>query len=233
MALGTRTLQGVTGLFALGAAAVATNLVLLQPSGGDARASRFGVSAQSGIETAAIIAAEMAEADPMAAIAPPAIRQRLVVAPPVADDRDTIRAIQEALNAKGYATGGTDGIAGPVTQAAILAYEMDQGLMLTAEPSERLLHMIMRGPVSPADRAGLASATPGRKAEALIRRVQDSLRTLGYGPRDADGRLSAATVAAIRSFERQNGLPDTGRISGDLVARLFGVMRSASAGELR
>ncbi|MDX2308483.1 MAG: peptidoglycan-binding domain-containing protein [Hyphomicrobium sp.] len=228
MALGTRTIQSVMTLFVVSTGAVATNLVFLQSGSGGGRYGGLAYSDAYGLETAAIVAAEMAEGAANARMATPEVHQRLIVTPPGASDSDTIRAIQSALNAKGYTTGGTDGVSGPVTQAAILAYETDQGLMLTAEPSERLLHLIVRGDVPIADRVSASSMTPGPKADALIRRVQDALASLGYKPGASNGRLGAETVTAIRAFERQNNLPDTGRISGDLVARLFVAARDVA-----
>jgi peptidoglycan hydrolase-like protein with peptidoglycan-binding domain len=147
----------------------------------------------------------------------PGITQKVVVAPPAGELKETTRAIQVALAAKGYETGGTDGIAGPVTQAAILAYEVDTGLPLTAEPSDDLLAKIKEGRRGASAAAGSA---PGVKAEALIRSVQTQLAKLGYKVGRADGRLGEATIAAIRAFEKQQAMPDTGRISGDLVTRL-------------
>jgi peptidoglycan hydrolase-like protein with peptidoglycan-binding domain len=147
----------------------------------------------------------------------PGIGQRVVVTPPGTDLRQVTRDIQSALAARGYETGGTDGIAGPVTQAAILAYETDNGLPLTAEPSETLLQTIKEGRRVALTGGALA---PGPKADALIRSVQTSLAKLGYKAGGADGRLGEATIAAIRAFEKQQAMPDTGRISGDLVTRL-------------
>jgi peptidoglycan hydrolase-like protein with peptidoglycan-binding domain len=148
----------------------------------------------------------------------PGIAQRVLVSPPgTADPTQTTRAVQMALAAKGYETGGTDGIAGPVTQAAILAYEVDNGLPLTAEPSDVLLAKIKDGRRGTATAASLA---PGPKADALIRSVQVSLGKLGYKVGRADGRLGETTIAAIRAFEKQQAMPDTGRISGDLLTRL-------------
>jgi peptidoglycan hydrolase-like protein with peptidoglycan-binding domain len=68
--------------------------------------------------------------------------------------------------------------------------------------------------------ATAASLAPGPKADALIRSVQVSLGKLGYKVGRADGRLGESTIAAIRAFEKQQAMPDTGRISGDLLTRL-------------
>jgi len=234
-----------TALFCLLSAGVALNLTVMQP------AQRHDALAHDSMwgavkETAALAAPEIDAAGagllqlpakqatgPVAGGAgpiTPGIVQRVVVSPPVADPREVTRAIQTALAAKSYETGGKDGLAGPVTQAAILAYEIDNGLPLTAEPSEALLQVIKEGRRGPATTAVLV---PGPKAEALIRSVQASLSKLGYTVGRADGRLGEATIAAIRAFEKQQAMPDTGRISGDLVSRLTRLGTTARTADQR
>jgi peptidoglycan hydrolase-like protein with peptidoglycan-binding domain len=187
-------------------------------------------------ETAALVVPEI-DRQPAAGPTPggsapvmPGVVQRLVVEPPATDRRELVRSVQTALSAKGYATGGTDGLAGPVTQAAILAYEIDHGLPLTADPSETLLRKIEEGGRGPGGAAGLV---PGPKAETLIRSVQQSLAKLGYPVGKVDGRLGEATIGAIREFERQQSMPDTGRISGDLLTRLTRLSATPRAADRR
>lgn len=58
----------------------------------------------------------------------------------------TTFAIQERLNSFGYNAGVPDGMSGPNTRAAILRFQIDQGIAPTGEPSEALLqYMIQRG----------------------------------------------------------------------------------------
>jgi len=224
-----------TALFVLLTAAVAVNLTVLQPLPG--QPSRIAARDWDGgavRETAALIVPEI-DARPQTgpAVTPgvaPGVAQRLVVSPPQADPREITRAIQAALAARNYETGGTDGIAGPVTQAAILAYEIDHQLPLTAEPTEALLRQIEEGG---SGRASGASAVPGPKAEALIRSVQVALARLGYPVGKPDGRLGEMTIAAIRQFERQQAMPDTGRISGDLLTRLSRLSAAPRTAERR
>ncbi|MHA7876600.1 lytic murein transglycosylase [Roseivivax sp.] len=49
------------------------------------------------------------------------------------------RRLQERLTARGFDTGGTDGVIGPKTTEAIRAYQAAQGLAVTGEPSQALL----------------------------------------------------------------------------------------------
>lgn len=148
------------------------------------------------------------------------VRPEAVVAEAGAGDHvETTRAIQRELQQRGYLSGAADGVPGLVTRAAIMAYEHDNGLPLTAEPSEDLLKRILLG----------ASALPAKpatgkekrvQAEMLVRTVQQALSGLGYNTGKVDGRLTDDTSRAIRDFESDNGMPDTGRISSQLVAKL-------------
>lgn len=207
--------------FAVLGTAVAGNLILLQPASNAHRMASAPTASWGRVtETAALAVPEL---DTNVASQPGAaggVGQRIVIEPPVADQREITRAVQKALEARGYETGGSDGLAGPVTQAAILAYETDHGLALTGEPTEELVSIILNGGQGTNRPAASGSLIPGPKAEALIRQVQASLARLGYPVGPADGRLGAATIGVIRQFEKQQGMPDTGRISGELIVRL-------------
>ncbi len=132
-------------------------------------------------------------------------------------DPDVVRAVQRELGQRGYAPGLSDGTANPVTRAAVMAYEHDHGLPLTGEPSEALLKSILFGlPAS----GGATSVPPSAEATGIIKTVQQSLATLGYGVRSVDGVMGDETMRAIRKFEQKQGLPQTGRISGPLFVKL-------------
>lgn len=132
-------------------------------------------------------------------------------------DPDVVRAVQRELAQRGYSPGHGDGSAHSITRAAVMAYEHDHGLPLTGEPSEALLKSILFG--LPAT-GGTPSVPPSAPATEIIRTVQQSLATLGYGVRSVDGLLGEETTRAIRRFEQKQGLPQTGRISGPLLVKL-------------
>lgn len=133
--------------------------------------------------------------------------------------KDVTRAIQRELKDRGYDTGTADGQPGLMTRAAIMAFEHDRDLPLTAEPTPQLLKAILLGgpPAATRSRAGQEQSV---QATQVVRTVQQSLVTLGYVPGKVDGRLGDDTVRAIREFEVDQGMPETGRVSGQLVARL-------------
>jgi peptidoglycan hydrolase-like protein with peptidoglycan-binding domain len=103
-----------------------------------------------------------------------------------------------------------------------MAYEHDQGLPLTAEPSPEVLAHLRHGTSAPGAAIGLqpGAPQPASHAEQVIRSVQLALGQLGYLAAAPDGFVSEQTIRAIREFEMDSGLVPTGRISGPLVARL-------------
>ena len=52
------------------------------------------------------------------------------------------QALQRGLTAAGFDTGGTDGVMGAKTKAAIAAYQQAAGLPVTGEPSLELLRRL-------------------------------------------------------------------------------------------
>ncbi len=140
-------------------------------------------------------------------------------------ETEIIRSIQTTLTKRGYHPGPVDGVAGMMTRAALLAFEYDNSLELTAMPSpERLKQMIAGADLvqgtRPVAARGVAVSEPARR---IIRSVQDTLHGLGYDVGSVDGQLREQTVRAIRDFEVDHSMSETGRVSGALVARLAGL----------
>lgn len=136
------------------------------------------------------------------------------------DPVELTRAIQRELNGRGYESGMADGLAGPVTRAAIMAFEYDYGLALTGQPSNALLKKILLGSGAATRSRGENIRVQSAEAKALIGSVQGWLAKLGYKPGPINGRLGASTSRAIGKFETDQGLPASGRISGPLILRL-------------
>lgn len=216
-------------VFTLLAGAAVTNMVMLQPTGGRVAGAHAARGKQAGAirPDATPLRADdrtVASAGPHADAKSGGVESSGPVAPhPSASTsaQDVTRAIQRELKERGYETGVADGQPGLMTRAAIMAYEHDRNMMLTGEPTAQLLKQILLNamPVSASPRQG-AGQEQSMHATQVIRTVQQSLVTLGYLPGKVDGRMGDDTVRAIREFELDQGLHETGRISGQLVARL-------------
>jgi peptidoglycan hydrolase-like protein with peptidoglycan-binding domain len=131
----------------------------------------------------------------------------------------TAVAVRRELVALGYRPGANDGPMDTMTRAAIMAFEYDNGLPLTARADDVQLQRLLLGAneTTPIRDAG-RPVTP--EARQVMVSVQQSLQQLDYQPGPINGTFSAATERAIRRFEIDNRLRGTGRISGALIAGL-------------
>jgi peptidoglycan hydrolase-like protein with peptidoglycan-binding domain len=201
----------VLGAFMLLSMGVVLNVLVMQPAGQRPAGSRAGKPVLSQD-------APSANNVPVAAAKP---------SPPAAsgDNPDIVTGIQRELAARDYDLGAPDGTASATTRGAIMAWEHDNGLSLTGEPTAAVLKAIILG-VEPATGAQIASelkALPKEReprTQHLIRSVQQSLADLGYVLGTASGQMNDDTAKAIREFEQEQGLPTTGRISATLISRL-------------
>ncbi|MFZ1103643.1 MAG: peptidoglycan-binding domain-containing protein [Hyphomicrobiaceae bacterium] len=154
---------------------------------------------------------------------PPSVKVRTVRVAAVSEtrpentDTDTVRAVQEQLNRQGYGPIGADGVMRQPTRAAIMAFEHDHRLGLTGEASQDLLKKLVFG--TPEGAAGDVEVRSPH-AEAIVKQVQQSLIARGYRAGAVDGQVGAEIVAAIRTFETDQGLVPKGRISADVLERL-------------
>ena len=154
--------------------------------------------------------------------------------PPLTETADanlaeTTRAIQRELGARGYGLGPPDGVSGLVTRAAIFAYEYDNGLVLTGKPSEPLLSQIILGSSSLTQSGARTGRTLTGEGEGLVRNVKQQLGALGYQTGPTEGALTPEFARAIREFEVDQKLPESGRISAPMVGRLIRLQGEAKA----
>ena len=212
--------------FLLLTAAFAVNLLMFQPLDGRKTAKR---GAPQTLPVAENEKSEVATGSVVILNAKPEINAKseaAASATKATESPDTVRAVQRELQARGYETGTADGMPGLVTRAAIMAYQADHGLTLTGSASDTLLQHILMGAAAGTSKK---PGAPAVEAVQMIRTVQQSLAALGYQPGNVDGHMGDQTVRALREFEVDQGLPETGRISGQLVARLA---RLAGQGQL-
>ncbi|MFV0296777.1 MAG: peptidoglycan-binding protein [Hyphomicrobiaceae bacterium] len=139
--------------------------------------------------------------------------------------------IQRELDKRGYKPGAIDGAVGLRTRAAIMAYETDNGLPLTAEASPELLAHLRFGSSAPGNAVGLDGMIkpPSGDAERVTHTIQQSLHQLGYLPASVSPANDESTTRAIREFEMDSGMIPTGRISAALVAELARRLNRKSA----
>ena len=125
-------------------------------------------------------------------------------------------ALQRELALRGYTTQlkiRPNGL-----RLAIVAYEFDNGLTLTGDPTDALLkRLLFDGNPGPrgvfADRAELNTK--------LVLEAQKLLAGLGFFRGTLSGRVDVWTSNAIRDFERHRGIPQTGRLTDQTLLELI------------
>lgn len=86
---------------------------------------------------------------------------------------------------------------------------------------ERPANFVPEAPVSPEPRE-VPKKSPPPKAEPgnPIAAAQEALRHLGYDPGPSDGVVGPKTREAVKKFERDHGMPETGEITPQLIERM-------------
>lgn len=136
-----------------------------------------------------------------------------------------VQAVQQALTTAGYYNGPVDGVAGPQTKAAILAFERESGRAETGQATADLIAAIEVW-TEPAtdDEAEMGSAEGDTDVSAAgdpaVAAVQSALARAAYGPLTADGIFGKQTKDAITRFQLDQGLPVTGSIDQQLLEGL-------------
>lgn len=130
-----------------------------------------------------------------------------------------VRAVQRELAARGYDVGAQDGTLSVKTRAAISIYEEREGLPVTGLATDDLLHhILLGGSAAPAGDAPVSASSGITKDEpATVMAVQQILADLGYDPGTADGTVSDSTEAAIKAFQRDRNVPETGQVTPELL----------------
>ena len=119
-----------------------------------------------------------------------------------------LAALQRELGRHGYA-GQLQAQANGL-RLAVLAYEFDNSLPLTGEPTEGLLKHVLFD-LNQAPRGAFAD-----RAEAnprLVIEIQKALLGLGFFRGALSGRMDLWTSEAVKDFERHRGLMLTGRLA--------------------
>ena len=121
------------------------------------------------------------------------------------DQRETVRTAQRRLIALGLLSGSADGVCGPRTGDALRTYQSQNGLDATG-------HL---------DEATLSSLTRVDTNALSAKDVQQRLIDLGYLQGAADGVIGPRSIAALKQFQRLNGLTPNGKAGRDTLDALY------------
>jgi peptidoglycan hydrolase-like protein with peptidoglycan-binding domain len=122
--------------------------------------------------------------------------------------------LQELLLALGYDPGPVDGIFGPQTGAAVMAFQQDLGLTV-----DGLVGPQTRETVAGQLAEGSGVLGLGSSGEAVAE-VQRLLADLGFAPGPADGIFGPRTLRAVLDFQRKHGLAVDGLVGPQTLSGL-------------
>lgn len=148
------------------------------------------------------------------------------------DEGEAVLRLQNRLNELGYLTSSADGKFGANTKTAVKLFQQALGLSQTGVATVSLQEKLFLS--SAPSYAPSATATPNSSAsstqyQALVRgdtgndvkNLQTRLIALNYLSGKADGQFGANTEKAVKAFQAQLGLSQTGVASVSLQQQLF------------
>jgi peptidoglycan hydrolase-like protein with peptidoglycan-binding domain len=149
--------------------------------------------------------------------------------------------VQEKLRQAGVYAGRADGVWGPESQAALERFQQTRNLQVTGQLNQATAATLGIPPGellstrnAPAA-ATAAAATPAVQepvSPAVIRNVQQRLRTLGFYRGGVDGLWGAGTQASLERFQQGRGLQPTGQVN-PLTLQALGIDPNAPATRTR
>ena len=138
-----------------------------------------------------------------------------------------VYALQERLIELRYLTGVADGVFGAETQAALIAFQKNNGLTADGNAGSSTLKKLA-GSCKAATRttptpvpSGTVTLREGDEGENVYI-LQAYLFELGYYTGRIDGRFSAETTEAVKAFQRANGLTADGIAGKGTQSKLTG-----------
>ncbi len=147
------------------------------------------------------------------------------------DRGEEVRQLQQGLITLGYLTGTADGIFGNGTQSAVKAFQLVKGLAATGivDSATRIMLNATLSAASTAVPTTAPTITPTQAPVTVLKRgdrgdgvreLQIKLIALGYLSGSADGIFGSGTENAVKAFQRDHQLDDSGKADAALLAAL-------------
>lgn len=139
------------------------------------------------------------------------------------DSGASVRQMQQRLITLGYLAGSADGDFGAATEAAVIAFQKRNCSYYDGVAGPETLKALYS---SSAKRASSSSGVTGETLKegsegAAVRTLQSRLKTLGYYSGSVDGSFGSGTAAAVKWFQRVNGLTVDGKAGTATMDKLF------------
>ena len=139
---------------------------------------------------------------------------------------DEVKAIQDALKAKGYLTGASDGNFGSATASALKGFQRANGLPVTGVADDATRAALLdENSVAMTESTGATASLYEtlRKGDqgTSVKTLQEKLKALGYLTGTADGKYGAGTETAVKSFQKAAGLTETGTADPETLSAVY------------
>ena len=142
-----------------------------------------------------------------------------------------VKKLQQRLKELGYLKGSADGDFGDATEAAVRAFQAQNGLTVDGKAGSATLAKLnsssaKKAPTVTATNTPRPTNTPftsykNGDSGSEIREMQKRLKELGYLTGSADGDFGDATEAAVRAFQARNGLTVDGKAGNATLTKLY------------
>ena len=134
------------------------------------------------------------------------------------DSGAEVKLVQQKLIEKKYLSGTADGKFGPKTLEAVKKFQKDNNLSadgVVGKATEAKLFAAASGGTN------TGSIRQGMTGDA-VKEVQTALKNKGYYTSNVDGKFGAQTLAAVKKFQKDNGLTQDGIVGPATKAKLLG-----------
>lgn len=158
------------------------------------------------------------------------------------DSGAEVQKLQNRLIELGYLSGGADGKFGAKTENAIKAFQAQLGLSQTGVASTSVQSRLYASDAPRASTSSGSASTPTAKPSGQtqglepgdtgdeVTRMQNRLKQLGYFTANATGNYYKETTEAIKRFQAQLGLSQTGIANASLLTQLYASNAPAYSG---
>lgn len=139
---------------------------------------------------------------------------------------DEVKAIQDALKAKGYLTGASDGNFGSATASALKGFQRANGLPVTGVADDATRAALLdENSVAMTEATGATASLYEtlKKGDqgTSVKTLQEKLKALGYLTGAADGKYGAGTETAVKNFQKAAGLTETGTADPETLSAVY------------
>jgi peptidoglycan hydrolase-like protein with peptidoglycan-binding domain len=113
-----------------------------------------------------------------------------------------VRVLQQTLTSLGYSVGTIDGRFGPMTDAAVKAFQSEFGITPDGRVGRTTKTALAGASFNDPDSDVLSVGSSGQE----VRELQDLLREKGYDPAASDGVFGPRTLSAVITFQKDHKL---------------------------